>query len=457
MRVSQISNNNVYFGYNKKLNSELKSKLSKFEDKDYAQTLLSLNEFCNSTEDKIRKMEKKTGFKKSSSDFVDMLLQAKEQLAMYVDILFGEEFKYSDREYKHYQDEFYRNGADKEKDWRYDMLDRLKYWSKDVVDKNDITPANITKSDLAQKAGQILSASVQTPKSGLLELYTPSANTPKNFDSVAGMERVKQEFNEGLLKLIKSPDKAILDYQEYGILPPKTVLLYGPPGCGKTFIAKALSGEAELPLFLLKLSKAGSHYINMTSKNIEAAFDEAIKFSEQAGKPCLLFIDEIDSIGFKRDEKISHEDLKQVTTLLQAMDKAEDSGVFIIGATNKFKFLDPALIRRYESKIYVDIPDLEARKALIELNLSAFAKGEKLLNDKESIFKIAKLLEGFSNDSICKISSSAAKNALRRGRADISFEDYKKAVEETSELKPDLKEYAVDDLYNKRSIGFKNN
>ncbi len=455
MRVSQINNYNINFGYNKKLNNELKSKLSKFEDKEYAQTLLSLNEFCNSTEDKIRRLEKKSDFKKSSSDFVDMLLQAKEQLAMYVDILFGEEFKYSDREYKHYQDEFYRHGADKENDWRYDMMDRLKYWSKDVIDKNNAGFSEASKSELAQKAGQILSASVQMPKSGLLELYTPSANSPRNFDSVAGMDKVKREFNEGLLQLIKSPDKAVLDYSEYGILPPKTVLLYGPPGCGKTFIAKALSGEAELPLFLLKLSKAGSHYINMTSKNIEAAFDEAIDFSKNSGKPCILFIDEIDSIGFKRDEKISHEDLKQVTTLLQALDKAGDSNVFVIGATNKFKFLDPAVIRRYESKIYVDVPDLEARKALIELNLLAFAKGEKLLADKDAISEIAKLLNGFSNDSICKISNAAARNALRRDRADISIDDYKKAIEETSEIKPDLKEYNVDDLYDKKSIGFK--
>ncbi len=455
MRISRVSNNNINFGYNKHLNNELKEKLSVFKDKDYANTLLSLNEFCNSTEDKIRRLEKKSNFKKSSSDFVDMLLQAKEQLAMYVDILFGEEFKYSDREYKHYQDEFYRNGADKENDWRYDMMDRLKYWSKGVIDKKDAGMSEASKSELAKKAGEILSSTVQLPNSGLLELYTPTANSPKNFDSVAGMDKVKREFNEGLLQLIKSPDKAVLDYSEYGILPPKTVLLYGPPGCGKTFIAKALSGEAQLPLFMLKLSKAGSHYINMTSKNIEAAFEEAINFSQKSGKPCLLFIDEIDSIGFKRDEKISHEDLKQVTTLLQAMDKAEDSGIFVIGATNKFKFLDPAVVRRYESKIFVGVPDIEARKALVELNLASFTKGQKLLSDKDAICKIAKLLEGFSNDSICKISVSAARNAMHRDRDDITIDDYKKAIEETSEIKPDTKEYAIDDLFSKKNIGFK--
>lgn len=457
MKISNIRNCNVNFGYNKNLNRELKAKLNQLEDKDYAETLLELNQFCNSTENKIRKLEKNPDFSKTRSDFVDMLLQAKQQLSMYVDILFGENFNYSKREYNHYKDEFIKNGSKKESDWRYDMLDRLQYWTKDIKPVNNIDDSDKDdKKNLINKTGEALSAAVQPPKSGLLELYQPPFNIPGDFESVAGMDKVKREFNEGLLQLIKFPEKSLLDYSEYGIVPPKSVLLHGPPGCGKTYIAKALSGEAKLPLFMLKLSKAGSHYINMTAKNIEAAFDEAINYTNVSKKPCLLFIDEIDSIGFKRDEKISHEDIKQVTSLLQSMDKANDSNVFIIAATNKFKFLDPAVIRRYSSKIYVGIPDFEARKELIRLNLSLFAKAEKFLKDDDAIAETAKLLEGFSNDSICKISIAAAKNALNRDRADISLEDYKKAVAETSEIKPDLKEYDIDDLTGKKSIGFKN-
>lgn len=471
----KISSNYTYkpnFGYDKKLNAELKTKLSTYQDQGWARALSSMNNYVNKLEGSVAH-EAKTNKSSSDSryhDYLDLFLTLKQTLTGFISITF-EDLNYADREFNHYYDEFVKSGSQSD-DWRMETCSTIKDWvspdlssklSKNinnVQNKNEFKPQfdengaeNKQKQpnkvqDIADKIASELS-----PKS-FLEEYVPTADSPKGFTEVAGMTDLKRDLSEGIIQLIKNPEQAQLDFEEYGKEIPKGILLYGPPGCGKTYITQALSQEIDTPLYLLNISKAGSHYINMTSKNIKAAFDEAIQIADKNGKPCLVFMDEIDTVCFDRNSRMEPDDLKQVGTILQAMDKAKSHNVIIIGATNKYGLLDPAVKRRFDSKVFVDIPDEESIKALLQKNLSTLKKGQELLANDEDIQKIAKMLQGYSNSSICIISKDAAMNALRRGRANIALQDYENAIKTTGEEKPDRKEYLADSKKESKKIGF---
>ena len=288
----------------------------------------------------------------------------------------------------------------------------------------------------------------------MLEEFIPTPSSPKGFDDVAGMFSLKRDLTEGIIQFIQDPQQAQLDFEEYGKTIPKGILLYGPPGCGKTYITQALAEQTKSPLYLLNISKAGSHYINMTSKNIKAAFDEIIAIADKSDRPTLLFMDEIDTMAFDRSSRMEPDDLKQVGTILQGIDLAKSHNVIILGATNKYNLLDPAVKRRFDSKVFVDIPDQESRVAVLEMNLKPLKKAQKLLQSPEDLEKIAKMLNGYSNSSICTISKQAALNAMRRGRADIAVEDYEIAIKNSGEEKPDRKDYLADYKKTTNKIGF---
>ena len=287
-----------------------------------------------------------------------------------------------------------------------------------------------------------------------MEEFKPTKKTPKGFEDVIGMNKLKRDLQEGIVQYITNPEQAEIDFEEYGKEIPRAVLLYGPPGCGKTFIAQALSQETNYPLYMLTIGKSGSHYMNMTSKNIKDAFDEAIKIAEETQRPCLLFMDEVDSIGFKRKDDMEPDDLKTVATLLQCMDKAEDSNVIVLSATNKINLLDPAVKRRHTTRTFVDVPDEEARIGLVIKTLTPMKKSKTLLASNEDIKQIANLLKGYSNESICKITKDAAICALRRDRADIAIQDFELALKETSEEKPDRKAYMSEYTQRMNRIGY---
>jgi SpoVK/Ycf46/Vps4 family AAA+-type ATPase len=472
LKISSINNTNVNFGYNKKLNAELKQKLKDYPDKEWANTLSTMNNFCNKLETQIIQEEIKLNDntddndKKRNSrfnDFVSMFLNIKQILAGYITITF-DDLKFSDREFTYYMDEFIKNGA-KGNDWRAQTCGYLSMWTETVPaqfqilqvpedDDEKLYKADLDENEIkADLINQLTSVASKNNKQSFLEEFKPTEETPTSFSDVAGMSKLKEELNDGIISYVVNPEQAEIDLKEYGKKIPRGVLLYGPPGCGKTYITQALAGEVNMPLYMLNLSKAGSHYINMTSKNIQAAFDEIVEIAQNSDKPCILFMDEIDSLAFDRNTKTDNEDVKQVATLLQAMDNAKAKNVVIIGATNKFNLLDPAIRRRFDEKSFVDVPDLEARKALLVNSLSKISKGEELKSNDKDITTIAKQLDGFSNDSICKISSAAAINAMKRNRANISLVDYQKAISETTEEKPNRKEYLPIDALSKK-IGF---
>ncbi len=470
MRISRYNGYNPNFGYDKQLNKELVFKLSQYKDKDWAKTILFLSSYCNFVEDNLNKkifLPKSKFFK----DYADILCSVKDILTGYVAMTFPE-LNFPDREYKHYDDEFKKHGS-KDNDWRKGILNIIAPWTDNyekVVETNNRlsspqineskskTPENknnTVNNEISSFTNLINAFSSKPSKKTLLEEYQPAVGSPKNFADVAGMDKLKRNLTEGIVLQMNNPEQAKEDFEDYGKTIPKALLLYGPPGCGKTYITQALAGEINAPMYLLNISKAGSYYINETSNNIKAAFDEAIEISKRENKPCLLFMDEIDSLGFNRTSHTWPEDIKQVATMLQSIDNVKNANVIIIGATNKYEILDPAIRRRFDEKILVDIPDKEAVAALLKMNLSHFKKGEKLKNDDKAIEAIVNDLYGFSNSSICNISKQAALNAMRRNRAEISVEDYQKAIKETTEEKPDRKLYLPDSANNSKSkIGF---
>ncbi len=479
MRISNsFFNTKVAFGYDKKLNAELKDKLATHPDKEWAKDLSTMNNYVNRLETRVSREAKNNDAKNDSKyqDYLDIFLTLKNTVAGFVSITFSE-LDYANREFNHYYDEFVKSGSNPD-DWHLDACETLQDWvdtdlakklpeKKSASDKKqlyvpkfdeegvEIQPETAT-SQLSPKVQNIVDKITggQLSQKSFLEEYKPSDESPKGFSDVAGMSSLKQDLEEGIIQFIKNPAQAQMDFEDYGKKIPKAVLLYGPPGCGKTYITQALSQEVGVPLYMLNISKAGSHYINMTSKNIKAAFDEAIAIADKSETPCLLFMDEIDTMAFDRNSRMEPDDLKQVGTILQCMDEAKAHNVIIIGATNKYNILDPAVKRRFNSKYFVDVPDNDSIISLLKKNLTPLRKGKKLLESEDELKAVAKLLSGYSNSSICLITEDAATNARRRDRADISLQDFEKAVKESGEEKPDRKEYLADSKKSLNKIGF---
>lgn len=457
MRVSSINShvNRISFGYDKQLNLELRENIKALDDRDWADTLSGMNLRCNKLEELVDKYSKIDQSETSKyQDYLDLFLTMKQMLAGFVSVTF-ENLKFADREYKHYQDEYVRSGSPDD-GWQKEICDYLTEWTEDI--KSSGESGNESPVSSIDNRGEVVgkhSGTISDDKS-FLEKYIPSPDSPNGFVEVSGMADLKRDLQEGILDYIADPQLAKQDMEEYGLGIPKGILLYGPPGCGKTYITEALSSEAHLPLYKLNISKAGSQYINMTSKNIQEAFDEAIKIAEESGKPCLLFMDEIDTLAFDRNSKTDNEDIKQVGTMLQAIDKAQQHNVILIGATNKYNLLDPAIIRRFEDPYFVNLPDKDERFALLNKILTKKSKGQKLLESEDDMKKVVNLLDGYSNKSICIIALNAAKQAKRRNRADISVDDFIQAIKTSAQEKPNKKDYMPDSQKN-TTMGFSPN
>ncbi len=467
------SRNNVSFGYNKKLNQDVISNLKKYPNKNWANAMLDINNQCNSLEDILIRTEEND--KETFQDCKYLFLELKSYFADLMSIIFLD-LHYADRESKHY-DNAYRKHAKCSDDWRKEACyavgsfaenppELYKQYAAEIT--NELTEKKLNTNS-AQKTSQTDESS-KKPKEEESKLsdenikindkyiskYVPGLNAPKGFEDVAGMEDVKEKFNDGILQALKNPEEAEKDFEEYGIKMPRGILLYGPPGCGKTFISEALAQEAGVPMYQLKLTDIGSSYINASSKNLKEAFDEAIRHAKITKKPTILKMEEVDTIGTERSNKINNEDSKMVGTFLQCMDEAEDAKVFVIGTTNKFQNLDPALRRRFDSKAPVSIPEDETIQWLVKHFLSKVTKGSQLIADDDAIKEISKKLYGYSNDSIVKISMEAGKLAKKRNRDFISKEDYFNAIKNSTEEKPDLKLFLPnEDLkVTKGKIGF---
>lgn len=251
-----------------------------------------------------------------------------------------------------------------------------------------------------------------------VKVYVPSANGI-HFDDVAGEDEAKENLSE-IVDFLHHPDK----YAKIGAKMPKGVLLVGPPGTGKTMLAKAVAGEAGVPFFPIAGSEFVEMFVGMGASKVRDLFQQA-----KQKAPCIIFIDEIDAIGQKRTGNAMGNSEREQTLnqLLTEMDGFNaDDNVVILAATNRPESLDPALLRpgRFDRRVPVELPDLAGREAI----LKAHAK-KVVLGDDVDFHTIARMAAGASGAELANIVNEAALRAVRDHRDAVSQADLEESIE----------------------------
>ncbi|MAJ38422.1 MAG: peptidase M41 [Flavobacteriaceae bacterium] len=253
------------------------------------------------------------------------------------------------------------------------------------------------------------------------KLFDENTDTRTSFKDVAGLEGAKEEVQE-IVEFLKNPDK----YTSLGGKIPKGALLVGPPGTGKTLLAKAVAGEAKVPFFSLSGSDFVEMFVGVGASRVRDLFKQAKDKS-----PAIIFIDEIDAIGRARGKNnITGSNDERENTLNQLLTEMDGFGtntnVIVLAATNRADVLDKALMRagRFDRQIYVDLPDLNERKAIFEVHLKPLKTDEELDTDF-----LAKQTPGFSGADIANVCNEAALIAARNDKKAVTKQDFLDAVD----------------------------
>lgn len=237
------------------------------------------------------------------------------------------------------------------------------------------------------------------------------------FTDVAGNEESKESMQE-LVYYLQNPDK----YKKYGIKAPKGAMLYGPPGTGKTLLAKAVAGEANANFLAVTGSDFVDKFVGNGASRVRHLFSEARKL-----QPCIVFIDEIDAVGLKRNSGVSNDERNQtLNALLAEMDGfSDDECIIVIGATNRLDSLDDALLRsgRFDTKIYIGLPDLNARKEIFKVH-----SANKPVSKDIDFNSIAKMTTYFSGADIENVMNKAGFYAAKEEKEFIDSNDIDKAI-----------------------------
>ncbi len=246
------------------------------------------------------------------------------------------------------------------------------------------------------------------------------------YNDIGGLEKQIQELREVVELPLKNPDI----FKELGVQPPKGVLLFGPPGTGKTMLAKAVATESNSTFIHVVASEFAQKFVGEGARIVREVFELAKKKA-----PSIVFIDEIDAIGAKRVDLGTSGEREIQRTLMQLLSELDGfqplDNVKIIAATNRVDILDPALLRpgRFDRLIEIPLPDLKARKDILQI----YIKKMKVRLDNFDIEKIARYTEGFSGADIRNICTEAGYIAIREGRREIYVDDFIKAINRVNE------------------------
>ena len=223
----------------------------------------------------------------------------------------------------------------------------------------------------------------------------------KGFDAIAGMDELKAQLKLDVIDALNNPE----EYSKYGVTMPNGMLLYGPPGCGKTFFAKHFAEEVGYNFMLATPSTLKSRFVNATQENIAKMFEEAEK-----NAPTIIFIDEINELLPNRDSDAHEMSKSAVNEMLAQMDRTGEKGIFIIGATNYPEMIDPAILRagRLDKKFYLSPPDFEARKAMFKMHLK-----NRPLDFGIDYKKLAELTENYVSSDIEFLVNESSREALK--------------------------------------------
>lgn len=266
----------------------------------------------------------------------------------------------------------------------------------------------------------------QSTKRKILSQQKPDNTSPttikkegEGFAAVAGMDDLKQQMREEVIEPLHNPE----EYRRYGVTIPNGMLLYGPPGCGKTFFAKHFAEEVGFNFMCITPATLKSRFVNATQENIAKMFKEA-----EDNAPTVIFIDEMNELVPNRDDGNVHEMSRSaVNEMLAQMDRTGEKGIFIIGATNYPNMIDPAILRagRLDKKYYIGVPDTEARMALFKLYLE-----KRPYDFGLDYLQLANITQGYVSADIQLIVNDASRNALRQ-HSKITMELLRIAISNT--------------------------
>ncbi len=356
--------------------------------------------------------------------------------AMMYHLLYGELPWFLDVSRKHGQDVIDSILAERDKELeltkedKYELDDQLlnviaKALSYDAEDRFQSADEFVKAID-----GEVKLERQSTKRKILSQLQPNNMPTPvtikkegEGFAAVAGMEELKQQMREEVIEPFHNPE----EYHRYGVTIPNGMLLYGPPGCGKTFFAKHFAEEVGFNFMCITPATLKSRYVNATQENIAKMFKEAVE-----NAPTVIFIDEMNELVPNRDDGKVHEMSRSaVNEMLAQMDRTGEKGVFIIGATNYPNMIDPAILRagRLDKKYYVGVPDSDARMALFKLYLE-----KRPYDFGLDYHQLADMTQGYVSADIQLIVNDASRNALRQ-HSKITMDLLKTAILNT---KPSL-------------------